>query len=268
MTPPPPAGTAEYLVGKYFPDRVPVKDRPRPDLRAHVQTEMVVVHALHRKKRTPVPFWARVCGRTRIHLNVCEPVKRVLDIVGASILIVCSAPLMAVVAMAVKLSSPGPVLFRQVRVGLNGKKFVMFKFRTMVDGADEMKEKLANKNEAGKILFKIRHDPRITDLGRKLRRLSLDELPQFFNVLGGEMSLVGPRPPVPSEVAKYTNKMFERLSVKPGITGLWQVSGRSDIQHRRAFALDVWYAQRWSFVLDMMILLSTIRAVLSRRGAM
>lgn len=220
------------------------------------------------QKRTPMPFWAIVSGRTRIALCVCEPIKRALDIVGASALIVCSAPLLLLVAMAVKISSPGPVIFKQVRVGLNGRKFTMYKFRTMVDGAEGLKDSLAQHNEAGKILFKIRHDPRITDLGRIMRRTSLDELPQFWNVLKGEMSLVGPRPPVPSEVSKYTSKMFDRLSVKPGITGIWQVSGRSEIAHRRAFALDIWYAQRWSFVLDMMILLNTIKAVLSRRGAM
>jgi exopolysaccharide biosynthesis polyprenyl glycosylphosphotransferase len=264
---PPPVGTAEYLVGKYFPGQDSVKDRPRPDLRFVEKTEVVAVQSLHRKK-APIPFWAYVCGKTRVHLSLCAIVKRVLDAVGSAGLIVCSAPLLLIVAVAVKLSSPGPVLFRQVRIGLNGRKFVMYKFRTMVDGADAMKASLARHNEAGKILFKIRNDPRITDLGRIMRRTSLDELPQLFNVLKGEMSLVGPRPPVASEVEKYTNKMFERLSVKPGMTGLWQVSGRSEIPHRRAFALDIWYAQRWSFVLDMMILLHTVRAVISRRGAM
>ena len=198
---------------------------------------------------------------------MCLLAKRVLDAIGAFVLIVCSAPLLLLTALAVKISSAGPVLFRQVRVGINGRKFVMYKFRTMVEGADSIKDKLAGHNEAGTILFKIRHDPRITDIGRILRRTSLDELPQLWNVLRGEMSLVGPRPPVPSEVLKYTPKMAERLSIKPGMTGLWQVSGRSELSHLRGFAMDLWYVHRKCFILDCAILVSTIPAVLSRRGA-
>ena len=219
------------------------------------------------KRKSRIPMWAVLCGRTRVHLSLCAIVKRVVDMVGSAGLILCSSPLLLLVSLAVKLSSPGPVLFRQVRVGLNGRKFGMLKFRTMVDGAEKHQDKLAKQNEAGSILFKIRHDPRITDLGRILRRTSLDELPQLFNVLVGEMSLVGPRPPVVSEVKKYTHQMYKRLTVMPGMTGLWQVSGRSELSHRRAFALDIWYAERWSFVLDMAILLNTVKAVLSRRGA-
>jgi len=238
-----------------------VLERHLPTLKATYSDYL----ALARKQKVPV--WAVLCGRARVHLSLCGIVKRVLDAVGSAGLIVCSAPLLLLVSLAVKISSPGPALFRQVRVGLNGRKFEMLKFRTMVDGAEKHQDRLAKHNEAGNILFKIRHDPRITDLGRMLRRTSLDELPQLFNVLKGEMSLVGPRPPVVSEVKKYSHTMYKRLTVMPGMTGLWQVSGRSEISHRRAFALDIWYAKRWSFVLDMAILVNTVKAVISRRGA-
>jgi lipopolysaccharide/colanic/teichoic acid biosynthesis glycosyltransferase len=209
-----------------------------------------------------------LCAGKQVHPGLCEVLKRVVDAAGAAVLLVVCAPLMLAVAAAVKLSTPGPALFRQVRVGLNGRRFHMWKFRTMVDGAAGMQAQLAHKNEAGKILFKIRNDPRITDLGRILRRLSLDELPQLWNVLKGEMSLVGPRPPVPGEVMKYSPTMLYRLRVKPGMTGLWQVTGRSTIPHLRGFALDTWYARKWCLLLDFAILMRTFSAVISRKGAL
>lgn len=221
-----------------------------------------------RARAHSLPLWAARCAGKRIDPALCGFAKRVVDVAGSLVLIVLAAPLMLGIAIAIKMASPGPFSFRQVRVGLNGRRFTMLKFRTMVVNAEKLKAGLAGLNEAGKILFKIRNDPRVTGIGRILRRTSLDELPQLWNVLRGRMSLVGPRPPVPEEVAKYTPEMRKRLSVKPGITGLWQVSGRSTIPHLRGFALDVWYARKWCLLLDIVILVRTISAVLSRRGAL
>jgi len=252
MTPPPPAGTA-VLDARTI--RAVGKDAVYPK------------RAIHRAGRQPLPAWVGICAALKIHPSVCRTLKWLVDRIGSAILLVLSAPIMLGVALVVKLSSSGPVLFRQVRVGLHGRRFIMLKFRTMVDGADNMKKHLAHRNETGGILFKIRNDPRITRTGHILRRSSLDELPQLWNVLRGEMSLVGPRPPVPGEVARYTPTMRRRLEVKPGMTGLWQVCGRSTIPHPRNFALDVWYVQKWCFLMDVAILFRTIPAVLSRNGA-
>jgi len=264
---PPPSASAEYTLAGVYPERPSLAKKSKgPDLIAE-GVRSVYLNSFVRKSKIPIPFWAVLFGGARVHLSLCEFVKRVLDAIGATALIVISVPLLLLVAVVVKVSSPGPVLFSQMRVGLNGRKFVMYKFRTMVDGAESMKAGLAKRNEAGKILFKMRNDPRVTEIGRIMRRASLDELPQLWNVLRGEMSLVGPRPPVPSEVVKYTPKMLERLSVRPGMTGLWQVSGRSEIPCRRGFALDIWYTQQKSLTLDLAILVNTIPAVLLRRGA-
>ncbi len=180
------------------------------------------------------------------------------------------SPLLAVIAVAIRLDSPGPVFFGQLRVGVGGKPFRMWKFRTMVPDADRLKPALAEMNESGDPrLFKISRDPRVTRVGRWLRRTSLDELPQLFNVLRGEMSLVGPRPFFPEDVESYESHHLERLTVLPGITGLWQVSGRSDIQDFEAVvSLDRDYIRRWSIGLDLRILAKTIPAVLRRDGAM
>ncbi len=177
------------------------------------------------------------------------------------------SPLMLLIALAVKLTSRGPVLFRQRRVGQDGEEFDVFKFRTMVTGADRMVEQLAALNEGNGLLFKIRNDPRVTRVGRVLRRYSLDELPQLFNVLGGSMSLVGPRPPLPSEVAQYDGDVARRLLVKPGITGLWQVSGRSDLSWEDGIRLDLYYVENWSLTTDLLIMWKTLGAVLRARGA-
>jgi lipopolysaccharide/colanic/teichoic acid biosynthesis glycosyltransferase len=219
------------------------------------------------EQRFRLPLWAAVFAGKRINHRLCLFLKRDIDVVGAAALLVLSAPLLLCVAVMVKLSSRGPVLFKQVRVGLKGHRFSMLKFRTMVENAEAMKPQLIGHNESGRVLFKIRNDPRITYVGRILRRTSLDELPQFWNVLRGEMSLVGPRPPLPDEVAQYTAMMRRRLSVKPGITGFWQVSGRAAVPHLRGFALDVWYARNWCLSFDIAILIRTIFAVVSRRGA-
>jgi exopolysaccharide biosynthesis polyprenyl glycosylphosphotransferase len=193
--------------------------------------------------------------------------KRAVDLVLVSLGLLVLAPVLLLVAAAIKLDSPGPVLFRQERVGKNGRRFWIFKFRSMCLDADRQLEKLRLRNEATGPLFKIREDPRVTRVGRVLRRWSIDELPQLLNVLRGEMSLVGPRPPLPSEVEQYEDWQLGRLRAVPGLTGLWQVSGRSEVPFHDMVRLDLHYIRNWSMALDIEILLRTIPAVLSNRGA-
>jgi exopolysaccharide biosynthesis polyprenyl glycosylphosphotransferase len=185
----------------------------------------------------------------------------------AAVLLILLAPVMVGLALAVKFSSPGGVLYRQERVGLNGKTFTMLKFRSMVADADQRLDALRVSNISDGLLFKMRSDPRVTPVGRLLRRLSLDELPQLFNVLGGTMSLVGPRPPLPREVEGYDEVVHRRLLVKPGLTGLWQISGRSDLSWEEAIRLDLRYVENWSLALDAQIIWKTARAVLTSSGA-
>ena len=195
-------------------------------------------------------------------------VKHLLDRVAAALGLLLLAPLMLAIAIAVRCTSPGPALFRQLRVGRDGRTFTMFKFRSMHDGAErQVVDLLAYNDSAGGVLFKMRDDPRVTGVGRLLRRLSLDELPQLVNVLIGSMSLVGPRPSLPSEVAGYSAATRRRLSVKPGLTGLWQVSGRSDLSWTDSIELDLLYVDRWSLALDTAVLLKTLPAVLRAQGA-
>jgi lipopolysaccharide/colanic/teichoic acid biosynthesis glycosyltransferase len=174
---------------------------------------------------------------------------------------------MLAIALAIKLDSPGSVFYAQERVGKDGARFRMWKFRSMRKDADKLLEELRAKNEASGPLFKMKHDPRVTAIGRFLRRSSLDELPQLFNVLLGEMSLVGPRPPVPSEVAQYEDWQHGRLRAVPGMTGLWQVSGRSDVPFHDMVRLDLHYIRNWSLWLDLEIILRTLPAVIGNRGA-
>jgi lipopolysaccharide/colanic/teichoic acid biosynthesis glycosyltransferase len=174
---------------------------------------------------------------------------------------------MALIVLAIKLDSPGPVLFRQTRVGKGGKPFILYKFRSMAIGAEEQKDLLRDLNEADGPIFKIKADPRRTRMGRWLRRLSLDELPQFYNVLRGDMSIIGPRPPLPEEVAEYQPWHMRRLEIAPGITGLWQVSGRSELPFDEMALLDIYYVEQWSPALDLKILLRTIPTVLFGDGA-
>jgi exopolysaccharide biosynthesis polyprenyl glycosylphosphotransferase len=194
-------------------------------------------------------------------------VKEVVDRLGAAVLLALLAPVLAAVAVAVRLGSPGPVLFRQVRVGRGGEEFTIYKFRTMRADAEQRLAELRHLNEHDGVLFKMRGDPRITRVGRHLRRFSLDELPQLVNVLAGRMSLVGPRPPLPAEVAVYPQDMRRRLVVKPGLTGLWQVSGRAALSWEEAVRLDLRYVENWSLSLDLVILLRTLTAVLRASGA-
>ncbi|MDF1513368.1 MAG: undecaprenyl-phosphate glucose phosphotransferase [Anaerolineae bacterium] len=193
--------------------------------------------------------------------------KRVIDVITVCLGFILGWPILLIIALAIKLDSPGPVLFNQVRVGKNHREFSIYKFRTMRVGAEEDLSKLLDKNEADGPLFKIRDDPRSTRIGRILRQTSLDELPQIWNVLKGEMSLVGPRPPIPAEVAQYKSWHKQRLSVPPGMTGLWQVSGRSELTFDEMVLLDLYYIENWSPLMDLSIMLRTIPKVLIREGA-
>jgi len=193
--------------------------------------------------------------------------KGLIDRVGAALAVAVLAPVLAVLAVLVRRSGPGPVLFRQERVGEDGRPFDMLKFRSMVDRADERLPELLAASEGNGVLFKMKGDPRVTPIGRVLRRYSLDELPQLFNVLRGEMSLVGPRPPLQSEVELYGPDMHRRFAVKPGITGLWQVSGRSNLSAEESERLDVRYVESWSPATDAMILWKTVGSVVTGRGA-
>lgn len=194
-------------------------------------------------------------------------VKSLFDRVGATVGLMLLAPLFVAAAIAIRAGSPGPVLFRQVRIGKAGRRFVMYKFRTMVVDAESRRHELVDLNQGDGVLFKMRSDPRVTPVGRWLRRLSIDELPQLINVVRGEMSLVGPRPPLPDEVAAYPPDMRRRLAVSPGLTGLWQVSGRSDLSWEETVRLDLRYVENWSFSLDLVILLRTLSAVCRSSGA-
>ncbi len=194
--------------------------------------------------------------------------KRLFDIGFSSLVLVCGLPLIVCIAIAVKLTSGGPVFYRQERIGLEGDPFEMIKFRTMVDGADTMLDDLAEMNESeGGILFKIRDDPRVTPVGKFLRKYSLDELPQFINVIKRDMSVVGPRPPLASEVRTYDDYARKRLLVRPGITGLWQVSGRSNLSWEDSVRLDLFYVENWSMMADLLIALKTVKAMLRHSGA-
>lgn len=193
--------------------------------------------------------------------------KRLFDLAAACLLLVLASPAMILVAALVKLDSTGPVLFRQERVGMEGNHFHMLKFRSMVVDAEARLEELARKNEGSGPLFKMKNDPRVTRIGGFLRRFSVDELPQLLNVLRGSMSLVGPRPPLPREVEAYESDVRRRLLVKPGLTGLWQVSGRSNLSWQDAVRLDLYYVENWSLAGDLVIILRTVRAVFRSTGA-
>jgi exopolysaccharide biosynthesis polyprenyl glycosylphosphotransferase len=194
-------------------------------------------------------------------------IKRAFDIVVAGIGLVLLSPVLAAIAVSVKLTSPGPVLFRQKRVGHRGRPFTMLKFRTMQVGADSMVDELRAEHGVEDLMFKMKDDPRVTRVGRVLRKVSLDELPQLINVVIGDMSLVGPRPPLPEEVTRYEDWQFDRLEVPPGISGLWQVSGRSDLSFEDCVRLDLFYIENWSLAYDLYILAKTIPVLVSKRGA-
>lgn len=194
-------------------------------------------------------------------------VKRLLDVFLAASGLLVLSPLLLVTAILVKRQDGGPVIYRQERAGLYGRPFTLYKFRTMVEDADRRLDEVLPLNEMSGPAFKIRNDPRLTRLGGFLRRASIDELPQLYNVLRGEMSLVGPRPPLPSEVRRYERWQMRRLSVKPGLTCIWQVSGRNELDFETWVRLDLQYIDNWSLLLDLELLLATLPAVILRRGA-
>ena len=195
-------------------------------------------------------------------------IKRIIDIVLSAVALVISSPIMLGVAIAIKLDDGGPVLFKQTRVGIHSKPFTMYKFRSMVTNAEEIKAKLAAESgQTDRFIFKLKDDPRITKVGKFIRKTSLDEFPQFFNVFKGDMSLVGPRPALPDEVARYGSLYSTRLLVKPGITGPWQVSGRSDLSQEQSEFLDVSYIENWSITGDLAILAKTVMVVFRGTGS-
>jgi exopolysaccharide biosynthesis polyprenyl glycosylphosphotransferase len=196
-------------------------------------------------------------------------VKRAVDVLVSAAALLVAAPLLFVIALAVRLSSRGPVIYRSTRLGQGSREITVLKFRTMVRHADRIRAELRQLNECDpdSLLFKMRRDPRVTRVGRLLRQFSLDELPQLVNVLAGSMSLVGPRPPLPEEVERYQGDVRRRLLVKPGLTGLWQVSGRSDLSWDESVRLDLYYVENWSLGFDFAIIARTVSAVLRRRGA-
>lgn len=194
-------------------------------------------------------------------------VTRLIDVVASLLILLLSTPFWLFIALAIRLDSAGKIIYTQVRIGQGGRPFKMYKFRSMYKNAEQMQAGLWAQNEAQGPMFKIKDDPRVTHIGRFLRRTSLDEFPQFLNIIKGEMSLVGPRPPLPGEVAAYKEWQKERLAIKPGLTGLWQVRGRSDISFDEGVLMDLYYIQNWSLHLYFQILFRTIPAVLRRRGA-
>lgn len=198
---------------------------------------------------------------------VARLLKATFDRTVAAATLVVAAPAMVVIAVVIRLADGGPALFRQTRVGIDGKTFTIVKFRSMAPDAEARLPDVAHLNEHDGLLFKIRDDPRITPSGRFLRRWSLDELPQLWNVLAGHMSIVGPRPPLPAEVEQYDARVRRRLRVRPGLTGLWQVSGRSELSWEEGIRLDLEYIEQWSLMLDLVVLVRTARAVVRRRGA-
>ncbi len=196
-----------------------------------------------------------------------DPAKRVFDIIGAATLLVLTSPLFLIISIAIKLYDGGPVIFTQTRIGKWGRPFKFYKFRSMVVNAEDLKSKLMQFNEMKGVTFKMRNDPRVTPVGRIIRRLSLDELPQLWCVLKGDMSLVGPRPPLPTEVALYNNRHLYRLDGMPGLTCFWQVKGRNEIQFEDQVKMDVEYLHKRSLKEDILLLIQTVKAVVTGRGA-
>lgn len=219
-----------------------------------------------RARRRACSFWKRISWKFVVASS--EFIKRLFDIIASACILLLISPLLTFIALLVKLEDGGPVIFAQRRVGKWGREFRMFKFRSMrVDAEARLQELLKQNGHATGVTFKMKNDPRITRVGRILRKYSLDELPQFVNVLKGEMSMVGPRPPLPREVALYTLRDRQRLAVTPGLTCFWQIGGRADIDFPEQVQLDVQYIESQSFWLDVWICIKTIPAVLLGRGA-
>lgn len=236
------------------------------------ETDLIVVPALTdiSASRTEV---RPVAGLPMVHIEKPQAqrsrswAKRAFDILGASMILILLSPVMIFTALAVKLEDRGPIVFRQTRAGVRGRPFECFKFRSMVPNAEALKAQLIAQSDPDNVLFKVQNDPRVTRIGRFIRKYSIDELPQLFNVLRGEMSLIGPRPALQREVDRYEQHVMRRLDVRPGMTGLWQVSGRSDLSWEDTVRLDLYYVDNWSFLQDLNILLRTFRAVVAPSGA-
>jgi exopolysaccharide biosynthesis polyprenyl glycosylphosphotransferase len=239
-------------------DGVPVELRVAPGLDGFLTSRLNVQ-----------PLGARaLVAIERVELRpLARAVKRCLDIGLGSVALALATPIIFLAAVAVQVESPGPAFFSQIRVGLRGRRFQMWKLRTMRDGAERQQDALERSNEADGVLFKMREDPRVTRVGRVLRRTSIDELPQLLNVILGHMSLVGPRPPLPAEVERYDESLGRRLLVRPGLTGLWQVSGRNELSFEDYVRFDLLYVQNWSIALDLYVLAKTVPAVITGRGA-
>lgn len=235
-------GVEAWLLGSFFTTSI-----ARPSVDEFQDLPMLTF------RTTPATSWALVA-------------KRVIDVAGSSLIILATVPIMMAAAVAIKLTSPGPILFSQLRCSLRGRRFSMYKFRTMVSGAEDLRQSLEIHNEMQGPVFKMKDDPRITPVGRWLRRYSIDELPQLFNVLKGDMSLVGPRPPIPAEVADYESWHRRRLSMRTGLTGLWQTAGRNSVPFEDWMKLDLEYIDNWSLALDFKILLRTPIAVVRGNG--
>lgn len=235
-------------------------------------TELVLASSLT-NVAGPRIHWRPVDGLPLVHVELPQyaggkhVLKRAVDIAAASLALLVLSPLMLVLAIIVKRDSRGPIIFRQLRAGRNGVPFHMLKFRSMVQTAEADLETLRELNEGSGLLFKMRDDPRVTACGRWMRKYSLDELPQFWNVLTGEMSLVGPRPPLPTEVEGYEKFTNRRLLIKPGITGLWQINGRSTLPWEESIRLDLYYVENWSLTGDLIIMWRTFRAMRTPVGA-
>src|SRR5215471_8837474 len=238
----------------------------RHGVRAHVSLD-IFPHVLARPVLEELDGIAMLSFTTTPAKPLELVAKRGIDLAFAAACLIVTLPVQLLAAVLIKMTSAGPVFFRQVRCGLNGRHFTLLKFRTMSPGAEERLHEVSHLNEMSPPVFKVSRDPRLTAIGRVLRRLSIDELPQLWNVILGDMSLVGPRPPLPEEVARYEPWQRRRLSMKPGLTCLWQVSGRNNVDFDRWMALDLKYIDTWSPMLDLKILLKTVPAVLSGRGA-
>ena len=273
----------EKIIRKYNIDQVYIMQKRERDIVVIQQyidlciqmgvTCRVVVDIYRRRKsysyNSSVGTYPVITYHT-ISLNNWELlVKRIFDIIFSVIAIIITSPVMLLTVVAIKLDSPGPALFKQVRVGKNGRHFKIWKFRSMYVDAEEMKHKLLSQNEVKDgMMFKMKNDPRITRVGRVIRKLSIDELPQFFNVLSGSMSFVGTRPPTLDEVEKYQTNQWRRISIKPGITGMWQVSGRSNIKDfNEVVKLDVEYIDSWNLLLDLKLLLKTVSVVFAHNDS-
>ena len=273
----------EKIIRKYNIDQVYIMQKRERDIVVIQQyidlciqmgvTCRVVVDIYRRRKsysyNSSVGTYPVITYHT-ISLNNWELlVKRIFDIIFSVIAIIITSPVMLLTVVAIKLDSPGPALFKQVRVGKNGRHFKIWKFRSMYVDAEEMKHKLLSQNEVKDgMMFKMKNDPRITRVGRVIRKLSIDELPQFFNVLSGSMSFVGTRPPTLDEVEKYQTNQWRRISIKPGITGMWQVSGRSNIKDfNEVVKLDVEYIDSWNLLLDLNLLLKTVSVVFAHNDS-